>query len=112
MKKLALLFLLSVASVFAQTANTATVGQQVTLTATANGSVPMSFQWWKNGAIWPNTTTAVVNFSSVQLYDAGSYYCVISNSAGSATTNTVTFAVTAAPVVNPPTNATATFSKK
>jgi plastocyanin len=68
-------------------AGTATVGQAVTFSATADGTTPFSYQWNKNGTNITGATGASYSISSVQLTDAGTFCVVVSNPAGSATGN-------------------------
>ena len=85
-------------------AQSVTVGQTATFTITANGSEPLSYQWQKSdssdnwadisGAIGATYTTAATT-TSMSGYQ---YRCVVSNSAGSVTSNAVTLTVNAATV--------------
>ncbi len=74
----------------------ATVGQLVTFSATANGTLPFSYQWRKNNASIPGATAASFSIASVQLADAGTYSVVVSNSVGSTTSDNAILTVTAA----------------
>jgi fibronectin type 3 domain-containing protein len=76
---------------------TVTAGQSATFSVTAVGTAPLSYQWQKlvNGT-WTNisgATSASFTISSAQASDAGSYWVVVSNSAGSATSNSVSLTV-------------------
>jgi hypothetical protein len=70
---------------------TNTVGANVTLSVTANGTAPLSYQWLKEGAPLANggqisgATSASVAISSVAVTNAGNYRVIVSNSAGSVT---------------------------
>lgn len=68
-------------------------GQPVTFTVAASGTQPMSFQWQKNNVNITGATSASYSISSVQSSNAGQYRCVVSNSAGSATSNNATLTV-------------------
>ena len=91
---------------------TATVGQTVTFSVTADGTTPFTYQWRKNTAVITGATTATYVISSVQLTDAANYSVVISNSAGSTTSDnaslTVTAATSAPTFTTQPTNQTVT----
>jgi hypothetical protein len=63
----------------------ATAGSPVSLTVGAAGSGPLSYQWWANGSPVPGAASATLTIPSVQTADAGSYWAVVSNLAGSAT---------------------------
>jgi hypothetical protein len=111
MKKLILLFLALAVSAFAQAAVNypaistpftvnAAVGKSPTITASADGTPPLSYQWYKDGNIWPGQTGATVTFPNAQVFDSGAYKCVITNSSGSTTSPVVTLVI-AAPVLAP-----------
>lgn len=100
MKKLLLaLFSLVALTAFADGPNSALIGQTVTLTATADGTQPFSYQWQKDGAPIAGATASTLTKANLQLADTGTYSVVISNSAGS-TAPSLVFTVTA-PVLPP-----------
>ena len=69
------------------------------MSVNAEGTSPLRFQWFKNGApVGPLSESNALTLSSVQLSDAGSYSVTATNSAGSVTSNAATLAVTAEPV--------------
>ena len=84
---------------------TVTVGQTVTFSVSADGSTPFTYQWRKNAATIAGATAATYVISSAQLTDAATYSAVVSNSAGSATSDDVTLTVTTVPATDttPPT---------
>jgi len=65
-------------------------GQLVTLTATADGTAPFTYQWYKNGNILAGATGSTYTLNSFQAADAGTYTATISNSAGSTNTDDAT----------------------
>jgi hypothetical protein len=72
------------------------VGQAATFTVSANGTVPLTYQWQKggiaiSGAINASYTTPATTLAD----DAASFQVVVTNSAGSATSNSVKLAVAA-----------------
>jgi fibronectin type 3 domain-containing protein len=78
---------------------TVAAGQSATFSVTASGTGPLSYQWQKlvNGT-WTNisgATSASFAISSAQAGDAGQYQVVVTNSAGSATSSTVSLTVNA-----------------
>lgn len=85
-----------------------TVGLPATLAVAASGSAPLAYQWQRNGADVPNGTGPVLTFASTSLTDAGTYTVVVSNSAGSTTSNTAGLVVTPVPgapaITTQPTN--------
>lgn len=75
-------------------------GQPVTFNVTASGTAPLRYQWRKNESTILNATSSSYTIASVQPGDAGAYDVIVSNSAGSATSNDATLTVTA--VNDPP----------
>lgn len=63
------------------------VGGTVLLAAPAMGSPSPTYQWRKNGAVIPGATGAILELKNVQPGDAGQYDVLVSNSAGSITSN-------------------------
>jgi len=72
---------------------TKTLGQSVTFTVAASGTTPLSYQWRKNGSNISGATSSSYTISYVKTSDAGNYDCVVSNTCGSATSNTATLTV-------------------
>jgi endo-1,4-beta-xylanase len=75
---------------------TATVGDAVSFSCAGDGTQPLAYQWRKGGeAILGNPTAATptLTLAHVVTADAGSYDCVVSNAAGSATTAAATLSV-------------------
>ena len=82
---------------------TIAVGANVTLGVGATGSPPPTFQWRKDGVAITSATSATLALTAVQPANAGVYTVVVSNSAGSVTSNPATLTVSAtanAPVVS------------
>jgi len=75
---------------------TVTVGQTATFTVTATGSAPLSYQWQKGTTDISGATSASYTTPATVVGDSGSTYrVVVSNSAGSVTSNSATLTVTA-----------------
>jgi hypothetical protein len=64
----------------------ADVGKPVTLSASADGSPPLFFQWRKNGQAISGATGAEFKIQAANATDAGRYDCVVTNSAGASAT--------------------------
>jgi hypothetical protein len=70
------------------------VGSNVTFIVAATGSAPLMYQWYHgitNLLIWQTNAELVI--SNVTLADAGSYHAMITNAAGSATSQVATLTV-------------------
>ena len=77
---------------------TVTAGANVTFSVTASGTVPLSYQWQKDGAALTGATSATLALSNVTAAQAGAYAVKVSNAAGSVTSATATLTVNAAAV--------------
>ncbi|MBL9202364.1 MAG: hypothetical protein JNL39_17775 [Opitutaceae bacterium] len=69
-------------------------GSAASFTAITVSSLPVSYQWRKDGAVISGATNSTLNFSSVQTGDAGSYTVTVSNAVGSTVSNPATLTVT------------------
>jgi hypothetical protein len=65
-----------------------------TFAVTAVGSQTLSYQWYFNAAPIAGATAAQLTLSGVQSGNAGSYYVIVSNAIGTATSKAATLAVT------------------
>ncbi len=74
----------------------AAVGQTVTLSVTADGTLPFLYQWRKNNANISGVTGVSYVITSVQLADAGNYSVVVSNGVGSTNSDVATLTVSSA----------------
>src|SRR5262249_35667836 len=87
---------------------TVAAGQGASLSVVAVGTAPLSYQWQKRGSgSWTNVVTggetsgappATLSFSPSAAADAGQYRVVVTNSAGTATSNTASVTVNSAVV--------------
>ncbi|MBP9900792.1 MAG: immunoglobulin domain-containing protein [Verrucomicrobia bacterium] len=78
---------------------TVTAGANVSFTVAASGTAPLSYQWRLNGGNIGGATSATLTLTSVTTGQTGSYSCVVSNGAGSATSSAAVLTVNAAAVV-------------
>ena len=60
----------------------------------ATGTAPLSYQWYKDGSLISGATTSSLSLSNVQEADEGGYSVVVSNAAGTATSNAAALTVT------------------
>src|ERR1700694_5451930 len=74
-------------------------GKTATFTVTATGTSPISFQWLKNGLPISNATAASYTTPATGAADSGALFAVVvSNAAGSATSNSAKMTVAATPI--------------
>ena len=73
---------------------TVTAGQTATFSVTATGTAPLAYQWQKNAADVPGATSASYTTPMTTTADTGALFRVmVSNAAGSVTSNTATLTV-------------------
>src|SRR5437764_10452637 len=78
---------------------TVITGQAATFSVVASGTAPMSYQWQKNGANISGATSSSYATPATTTSDSGSSFkVVVSNSVGTATSNSATLTVNPAPV--------------
>ncbi|HLX69458.1 MAG TPA: LamG-like jellyroll fold domain-containing protein, partial [Verrucomicrobiae bacterium] len=58
---------------------TVAVGDPASFSAQVEGSLPITFQWFKNGVAIPNATNATLSFGKTALIDTGTYQLTASN---------------------------------
>jgi len=87
-------------SITAQPVSSSVVaGQAATFSVSASGTAPLSYQWRKNGTAIAGATSASYTTPAEITSDNGAQFSVVvSNSAGSLTSNAATLTVTTAPV--------------
>jgi hypothetical protein len=95
------------------TNQTVTTGQTASFSVAATGTAPVSYQWQKSGANIVGATASSYTTPVTSSSDNGAQFkVVVSNTAGSVTSNAVTLTVNAAPVApsitTQPTNQTVT----
>lgn len=78
---------------------TVLVGTNVTFTASATGSAPMTYQWRFNGVNISGATNASYSISGVQTNQAGNYSVVISNVGNSITSSNAVLTVNVTPSI-------------
>ena len=82
-------------TITAQPANqSVSVGQTATFNITASGGAPLSYQWQRNGATIAGAISTSYTTPAATMADNGSVFqCVVSNTAGSASSNAATLRV-------------------
>jgi hypothetical protein len=79
------------------TAQSACTGGSVTFTTAGGGTPAPTFQWRKGGVNIASATGTSLTISPVAVSDQANYDCVLTNSCGSATTNSVALTVNTSP---------------
>lgn len=74
------------------------VGQTATLTVSAAGTAPFTYQWLKNDVPLSGATAATLVLSPLKMTDAANYKVTVLNSAGSTVSDVASLAVTSAVV--------------
>ena len=69
------------------TNQTVNVGGTATFTVTVSGTGPFTYQWYFGSTALANATNATLSLNNVQTANAGIYYVVVSNAAGSVTSS-------------------------
>ncbi|SKC61487.1 PQQ-dependent sugar dehydrogenase [Ohtaekwangia koreensis] len=94
------------------TSVTVSAGQSASFSVTATGTAPLSYQWQRNNVNIAGATSSTYTIANTQAANAGAYRVIVSNSAGSVTSNAAQLTVTtfnAAPVATISTPATGTL---
>lgn len=84
---------------YSPSSQTVAQGGQLNLSVIATGSQPMTFTWYLNGSVLvgPNTSSLLVQ--NIQTNQAGSYYVVVSNTVGKATSTPAYVSVVPLPII-------------
>lgn len=81
------------------------LGNDATFTVGATGVQPLAYQWYFTNSAIADATASSYTRTNVQPADAGNYFVVVTNTAGSATSAVATLTVNAAPIITgQPTN--------
>jgi hypothetical protein len=70
-------------------------GDTVTFSETGRGTPAPEIQWFFGGAEYPGATNSTLTLANISMTNAGTYFVVLTNSNGSATSEVVTLTVTA-----------------
>lgn len=73
------------------------VGGSVSFQVTAIGSLPINYQWMKNGTAMAGANSATLSFSNLQTSQAGDYTVRVSNSFGTIISQTARLTVSSSP---------------
>lgn len=87
----------------AQPTNTPTgLGLSVTLSVSATGDAPLSYQWRRNGGDLTGATTSNLTITNAQATNAGTYAVVVTNVYGTATSSNALLTVSDPYITNQP----------
>ena len=75
-------------------------GLPVSLTVSASGTDPISYQWKKNGNVIDGATASNYQLATINTSDAGSYFCAVSNICGNISSSNVVLTVDASITIN------------
>lgn len=81
------------------------VGQPLTLSVTASGSLPLSYQWFRNGAPLLHATNRSLAFTALDSTNSGFYVVTVTNLLGTASSTGATLTVVPVVIVTPPADA-------
>jgi len=76
-----------------------TIGTNITLNAKAIGSLPLAYQWSKDGIAIPAATSAILTLNNISMNDVGVYTVTVTNQLGSVTSGPAYVAPNASGVV-------------
>jgi hypothetical protein len=77
----------------------ASIGATAAFSVAVSGTGPFSYQWRKNTVPLASSTSSILSLSGIQAADAANYDVVVSNAAGSVTSNPAVLTVSALPVI-------------
>lgn len=72
----------------------AKVGTNASLSVVANGTGPLTYQWYQDSTKITDGTTSSIAFSPLVKADGGSYYVEVTDDSGTISSETVTVTVT------------------
>jgi len=76
-------------------------GSSLSFVASASGSPPLTYQWFKDGVPVPGGTNATLTIGNVQTSDLGNYTVQVSNSIGSDSSTVASLSLVAGGVASP-----------
>ena len=71
----------------------APAGAEVTLSVTATGTAPLTYQWWNSAGAIPDATNASYSLNPAQTNDSDNYYVIVANDYGAITSAVATLVV-------------------
>jgi hypothetical protein len=87
-------------TIVSQSSSTAVCeGQSLTLSISATGAAPLTYQWYKNGSTISGASNNTYTISSVSTSDAATYVCRVTNNCAYAESNGIIISVNSSPTV-------------
>lgn len=71
-------------------------GGSASLSVSATGTAPISYQWYRNGSAISGATSNTLSFASTIMDNAGAYYCRVSNPGSTVNSASATLSIVAA----------------
>ena len=68
-------------------------GTDVTLSVTASGTAPLTYQWWNSAGAILDATNASYNLNPAQTNDSDNYFVIVANDYGAITSAVATLVV-------------------
>ena len=94
-------------------AQTVTAGSALTFSVAATSTVPLRYEWRQDGAVLSGATKSTLTLTNVGAASAGSYGVVVTNAAGSVTSNSALLTVLFPPLIGTqPQNASVEFGQR
>jgi hypothetical protein len=75
-------------------------GASFTLSVAASGAPPLAYRWYKDGGAIAGATNLALSFGYLSVTNAGSYWAVVSNAYGAATSSVASLVVAEAPSIS------------
>jgi hypothetical protein len=75
-------------------------GSAAPFSVTATGTATLTYQWYNASGSISSATNNSYTISSASTSDAGNYYCVVSNTCGNATSNSIPLTVNTQPTIS------------
>lgn len=72
---------------------TVVYGQSAEFSVTASSQLPLAYQWWKDSSAIAGATNSTLDFSSVTVANAGTYFATVANAAGTVASSNATLTV-------------------
>jgi len=76
------------------------IGENVTLTATADGTAPLTYAWYKDGAPLSGANSASLTLRDLTVNNGGQYFVRVTNAQGTVDSEIATLSIEGSPVID------------